>query len=477
MFGQDQGPRLVAVGGGLQHHGQPAPLALTDGDDVASAQGGQRIVGGPAALHARRPRLCALAPGDRRTQSRVLQDRRIASAEFLGDLTEHLLAARHALDQPDDGPVGLVLGEGPLQEPVRLFGAHVLHQVDRHVVRRRERTAQRERPGGSETGDVGGIHRGVVGLPQHDGVPFDVDAAPARPAGQLGVLPRRQRRVLFAVVLHQSFQHDGAGGHVDPQSQCLGGEHRLHQARGEEFLDGVPEHRQQSGVVGGEPAQQAFAPFVVAEHDEVGLGQLRAPSVDHLGDAGPFLVVGQPQRRAQALFDRRVASRPREDERDRREQTLVIQHADHVGARRWSVEGGPAAVISTAGPAASPRLPVGQPVGLPAQRDVPQQFGVHQRGASCGLVAFEQVEQPLADHHVLPQRHRPVLVDDDGGVAAHGLDPATELLGVAHRRRQADQPHLLGQVQDHLLPHRAAHPVGQEVHLVHHDVRKSLQGR
>ena len=94
----------------------------------------------------------------------------------------------------------------------------------------------------------------------------------------------------------------------------------------------------------------------------------------------------------------------------------------------------------------------------------------------CSLaVVVEQVEQPLADQHVLPQRHRPVLVDDDGGVAAHGLDPAAELLGIAHRRRQADQPHILGQVQDHLFPHRAAHPVGQEVHLVHHHMRKSVQ--
>ena len=81
----------------------------------------------------------------------------------------------------------------------------------------------------------------------------------------------------------------------------------------------------------------------------------------------------------------------------------------------------------------------------------------------------EHVEQPGADHHVLPQRHRPVLVDDDRGVAAHGDQPVAELLGVAHRGRQADQRDVLGELQDHLLPHRAAEPVGQVVHLVHHD--------
>ncbi len=262
-----------------------------------------------------------------------------------------------------------------------------------------------------------------------------------------------------------------------PKSQCLGGEYGLDQARGEELLDGVAEHRQQAGVVRGEPTQQAFAPFVVAEHHEVGLGQIPAPPVDHLGDPGTFHVVGQPQRRTQTLLDRRVTARPREDERDGRQQALLIENADHVGPRRRAVDGGPATpMVSTAWPTAPTRLPVGQPIGFPAQRDVPQQFGVHQCGAPCQLVAFEEVEQSLADHHVLPQRDGPVLVDDDGGVAAHGLDPAAELLGVAHGRRQADQSHVLGQVEDDLLPHRAPHPVGQEVHLVHHDMRKPLQG-
>ena len=134
-------------------------------------------------------------------------------------------------------------------------------------------------------------------------------------------------------------------------------------------------------------------------------------------------------------------------------------------------------------PAAAPaRLPVGQPVGLPPMRDVAQQVRVDQQlAAGLGRVpsapVVEQVEQPLADHDVLPQRDRAVLVDHHRGVAAHRLDPAAELLGVAHRRRQADQPHVLGQVQDHLLPHRAAHPVGQEMHLVHHDIGKSMQRR
>ena len=111
--------------------------------------------------------------------------------------------------------------------------------------------------------------------------------------------------------------------------------------------------------------------------------------------------------------------------------------------------------------------------------DVTDQFGVHPVPSTRPLdtaVVVEQVEESLAHQHVLPQRHRAVLVDHHGGVTAHRLDPAAELLGVADRRREADQADLFGQMQDDLLPHRAAHPVGQEVDLVHHYVGKPVQG-
>ena len=35
---------------------------------------------------------------------------------------------------------------------------------------------------------------------------------------------------------------------------------------------------------------------------------------------------------------------------------------------------------------------------------------------------------------------------------------------------------MFGQVQDDLLPHGAPHPVREEVHLIHHDIREALQG-
>ena len=100
-------------------------------------------------------------------------------------------------------------------------------QVDRHVVRRRERRAQRVGAGRREAGERPRVEPGV---PQDDGVALDVDAAPARPAGQLGVLPRRDVGVRLAVPLDELLEHDRAGRHVDAERQRLGREHRLDQA-------------------------------------------------------------------------------------------------------------------------------------------------------------------------------------------------------------------------------------------------------
>ena len=49
-------------------------------------------------------------------------------------------------------------------------------------------------------------------------------------------------------------------------------------------------------MMGRQSTQQSLAPFVVVEDDQVGLGQVAAAAIDHLGDAGAFLVGGEPQR-------------------------------------------------------------------------------------------------------------------------------------------------------------------------------------
>ena len=117
------------------------------------------------------------------------------------------------------------------------------------------------------------------------------------------------------------------------------------------------------------------------------------------------------------------------------------------------------------------------PVVPPGQ---PEQFRVHPgpplpvAAARPGLQ--EQVVEPAADQHVLPQRHRPVLVHDHRGAAAHLGQPVAELLGVADRGGQRDHPDRLRQVDDHFFPDRAAEPVGQVVHLVQDHVAEPGQG-
>ena len=69
-----------------------------------------------------------------------------------------------------------------------------------------------------------------------------------------------------------------------------------------------------------------------------------------------------------------------------------------------------------------------------------------------------------------------MFLDDHLGVAANLAEPGTELLGVAHRRRQRDDLHILGQVNDHFLPHRPAQAIGKVVHLVHDHEAETAQG-
>ena len=243
----------------------------------------------------------------------------------------------------------------------------------------------------------------------------------------------------------------------------------------------MAEYRQHAGVVSGESTQQALAPLVVVQHLQVGVGQFAAAPVDHLGDAHPVRLGSQPQRTAQTLFDGRVATGSGKDKRDRRQQTFAVQCGDHIGPRRWPVQSGPAAARTPTPAAPMPWLPVRKPVGLPAVGDMPHEFGIHPAPVFAPVVlvrstggVIEEIEQSLAHQHVLPQRHRPVLVDHHRGVTAHGFNPATEFLGIADRGRKADQPHVFRQVQDDLLPHGTPHPVSKKVHFVHHDIGKPL---
>ena len=128
--------------------------------------------------------------------ARVVEDGRLdgsrtpVPAQFPGgDVGEHLLPALHPAHQAHHRTVGLVLREGALQQPTGGSRCQLADQVDRHVVGRSERAAQREGAGRGQTGDLGRLGGGVLRIPQHHRVALDVDTAAPGPTGQLGVLP------------------------------------------------------------------------------------------------------------------------------------------------------------------------------------------------------------------------------------------------------------------------------------------------
>ena len=224
----------------------------------------------------------------------------------LGVAGQRLLLPARLPGQADHRPVGLELRERRLQDLPGPRAADLADEVDRHVVRRPEAGAQRVGPG---RGQPGHRLRVQARLPEHDGVPLDVDPAPAGAPGELRVLPRGDVGVGLAVELHQLLQHDAAGRHVDAQRQRLGGEHGLDQAAGEQLLDHLLERRQQPGVVRGDAALQRVGPLPVAEHGEVLVGDVGAPRVHDPADlarAPPASSAAAPRRRTAAT----AASQP-----------------------------------------------------------------------------------------------------------------------------------------------------------------------
>ena len=246
---------------------------------------------------------------------------------------------------------------------------------------------------------------------------LDVDAAAAGPPGELGVLPRRQVGVALAVELGQLLQHDRAGRHVDAQRQRLGGEHRLDQAGDEQFLDGLLERRQHPGVVGRDRPAPGPPATPSSRARQVGLRQVGGAPVDDRPDPVPLAA-----RWSAACPDRThcatAASHPA------REKMKVMAGSSPVPSSR--------SITSTraGGRQREPASPTGPPpCHGPRSRppsDPPNRSAAASASATARArvgsmrdapggpappgstsAAAEQVVQPPADQHVLPQRHRP----------------------------------------------------------------------
>ena len=306
VLGEHERARLVAAGVGVEDDGQPGAAAAGDGDHVARAQGAQRVgrrvalLGHPLAAQRLLPVADAAAQrGVLGEVAEVALHRRRVAGQGLG-------VALDPPGQPDHRAVGLELPERLLQQLAGRGHPETSDEVDGHVVAGPERAAQRV---GARRREAADLLRVDPGLPDHDRVALDVDAAPPGAAGELGVLPRRQLGVRLAVELHQPFEHDGAGGHVDAQRQGLGGEHGADQPADEQLLDGLLERRQHPGVVRGEPALQGLAPLPVAEHAEVGLRQVTRAPLDDPADLDDLVLGREPQPGPHALARPRRRSR------------------------------------------------------------------------------------------------------------------------------------------------------------------------
>ncbi len=264
----------------VEHDREAGELPGRHLDHVAAVQVGQGRdhLLAPARLAGARHRL--LEVGDPVPQRGVLHEVAAVAGRRLGVPPESVLALRQLPGQPDHGLVGLELRERHLQQLTGALAAHLLDQVDRHVVRRSEARAERVGTRGRQAGD---LRRVDARLPEHHRMPLDVEPATSGPAGQLGVLPRGDVGVGLAVPLRELLEHDRAGRHVDAEGQGLGGEDGLHQPPHEELLDALLEDRQHSGVVGRDAAREALEEVVVAQDVAVLVGKLGAGLLD-IGD-------------------------------------------------------------------------------------------------------------------------------------------------------------------------------------------------
>ena len=328
--------------GAGDHRRRPAVLALVDEHDVARPQLQHRqldrIVAAArlAGLFDRPPVLADVAVGALRLFAQPGQP---------GPLTFEPGLDAH------DVAIGLELRERQVEEVVRLLVPVRAHEVGGHVVRRAERRAQVERPAGGELGDRFEAHERA---PRHDRVAQLVDAAATGPPGELRVLAGRQLLVMIAGELRQLLDHDGAGRHVDPDGQGLGGEHHLHEALDEAGFDDLLERRHHPGVVRSQAGLELGEELRVAEHRQIAGIERPEAGVDDPPDPVAIVVGREAQAGVETGPGSFVALVAAEDEVDRRQHATCVEQLDGLDPPRRVERAAPAppqaALVRTAAP-------------------------------------------------------------------------------------------------------------------------------
>ncbi len=300
--------------------------------------------------------------------------------------------------------------------------------------------------------------------PQHDRVAHR-RRCPRRPGppGELGVLPGREELVALAGELRELLDDHGAGRHVDPERERLGGEDDLHQPGGERLLDRLLHRRHHARVVRGEAGLERVEPRRHAEHGELVVGERRRCARRRCGGSRPAprgVVSAHPRRRV--LLDRLVAAGPAEHEDDRRQHRLAVEELDDLD--RGSGCG--------AGRASCPAAPPGRRVrssalglGVAAGARSAGRRRPTKVGSRCEVVAAPLPRQvPVA--RASTGRRSSITASVGPRTVRSSRRPRSAFETVADRHTSGI---VVVEVDDHLLPHRAAVPVLEVVHLVEHD--------
>ena len=307
---------------------------------------------------------------------------------------------------------------------MRLLRGVVANQVHRHVVGGTERRTQVVGAGCGQPGDP---FEGNLALIHHDGVTQFIDAAPARPPRELGVLPRCQDLMPLALELPQILDDDGLGRHVDPQAQRLRREQDLHQARFEELLDRFLEHRQHPGMVSCDTGRQAFEELVEPECDQVVLVHPRGASLRDVPD--PLSLPSRCQCNARLAEPSHTSVTPcsAEHEVDSREHAGLGQHLDNLFSPRnvdAPVTFSRARGLLVLGGSAAPTV-----VRLGLQFVLVQAYHVGVRQQDAVLFDMHRMQAPT-HQVVMLQWDGTALLYDHSSLSAKRADPLSEFLGV-----------------------------------------------
>ena len=247
---------------------------------------------------------------------------------------------------------------------------------------------------------------------------FDVEATTSGSPSQLCELTWRQNLVGLAGELGETVDNHRTRRQIHPESQCLGGVDKLHEAGDEQFLSYLLEERYEAGVMGCDAPTQRIGPMVDAQ-----CGPVRFPHrFQALGDVGVdgrrLAIVVEHQTVADHGVASLITTSSTENEVDCREQVGARQLGHHlVAPRRNPGSSAPPATVLTA------RLaPGGAAILIEASAGRVGLATIGQQGCPMDLPARTMVTT-LGHQVVGPKTDRTPGLDDHVGRPPHRRHP------------------------------------------------------